>query len=83
MTKQEGREKSIWIVSRSLGFLRVEDDLLTYVVAILLIQDCLERLFLSRWMCVVYIGRQRGVHKIALWLRAILLANVEHHSGLK
>ena len=48
-------------------------------MAILLVQDCSERLFFGRWVRVVYVRRQWGVREIALWLWAILLANVEHH----
>lgn len=48
-------------------------------MAILLVQDCSERLFFGRWVRVVYVRWQRGMREIALWLRAILLTNVEHH----
>ena len=60
-------------------WLEVSNGHLTYVVAILLVQDCSKRLFLGWWVRVVYVRRQWSLREIALWLWAILLANVEHH----
>ena len=48
-------------------------------MAILLVQDCSERLFFGWWMGVVYVRRQWGAREITLWFWAVILANVEYH----
>jgi hypothetical protein len=50
-------------------------------VAVLVIQDCLERLFFGRRVCVIDVGWQWGVREVALRFWTILLANIEHHCG--